>query len=490
MNRRILIVTVLVFLVLLGLGGFYLYLTGGQADATSLASEAEASPAETGIVPVKSIYAANGTNLFRPTGVGADSEGDFYVTLKDSQKVVAFTRSGKTKAVWGKRGAKSGELMAPLGVSADRGSDQVYVTDRSRLRLIAFSSDGRFLWETPLLNPLTPLAADEGVIVTTFGPIALLDDSGQFVRQVGSRGPVAGQFDFARGVAQVAEGDYVIADTNNARVQRVSFAGEETATVRWVDGTVPKKQDDPKTRYGVPSGVAVDDAGRAYVLDGFRHTISVLDVESGKRIHVFKDLEGKSDGHFYLPTGIAYLGGDTFAITDTFNDRVQIVRLLLPGRNNLFMRNPNLLWLLLLLLLLPLAALFFRRSTYASHETLEKAMAAGQLTLLAAVYKRIRVLPETHERFKDVVERDVRFGDYLIRLDHAEGDASAEQRLADASRVPAVKRLLFPRVAVIAVDDAQAERLEELRSARTVTLVEVAQTYALDDAKGAESPTG
>ena len=40
---------------------------------------------------------------------------------------------------------------------------------------------------------------------------------------------------------------------------------------------------------------------------------------------------GGEDGQFYYPDGLAYLGGDRYAVADKFNGRVQVVRISLPG---------------------------------------------------------------------------------------------------------------------------------------------------------------
>jgi len=483
MNRRMIALLILVLLLVLGLGGLYLYLTGARTEA-----DRAANPAETGLVHIRTIYTANGVNLTRPVGVGADNDG-FYITLRDAQKVIEFDRSGDYVRMWGERGLGVGQLMVPLGVTVDRLSGHVYVTDRSRFRLLAYDMQGSYLWEIPVLNALTPFITEEGVGVTSFGPVVMFDPEGQLLREFGTRGPDEGQFDYPRAAAEFSDGDLAIADTNNTRIQRIEPSGEITATVKWVQGVPPRFQDDPETVFGVPSGICIDDQDRVFVLDGFRHAIQVLDGETGEIIHTFEDLEGNADGLFYLPTGIAYMGDSTFVVTDSYNDRVQIFRLLLPDENNVLARNPWLKWLLLLLLL-PLLWLLGKKRTYVTGEAMDLAAGEQRLRLLVGAYGTLRVLPEVHERYKDVVEEDVVIEDYLERLDVETAEEDRELVLAQAAVPTRWRRLLMPRHLVVVIDEPQGERIADAGVKRLMTYDEVKEEFILDDDGGAaEAPT-
>jgi len=481
MSRRLIVILALLLALLLALGGFYLYLAGGDNSA----SEGDTSPTARGLIPVRSIYTANGENMRRPVGLGADANGDFVVTLRDSQRIVMFDGQGGWIRTWGKRGLEPGNMMAPVGVDYDRASNHVYVTDRSRLRLITFSSEGKYLWEVPMLNPLTPIAHKDGVMVTTFGPVVLMTEQGELTKEVGTRGTKPGQFDYARGGIVLDDNQAIIADTNNTRIQRVKLTGETTAAVVWVDGKVPEKQDDPSTTYGLPSSVAQDSEGRLYVLDGFRHAIVVLDPETGKQIHAYKDLEGASDGRFNLPTAIAYLGDNLFAVTDTYNDRVQILRIVLPQEDNPVARYPWLLWLIPLVLL-PLLLLFFgRKRWYVTAGTMELAESENKLRLLAAVCRKIHVTQDVYDRYKDAVEDDVAIGEFLVSLsaDATDDDSpeSRDERLV-AHMPTGAQRLLLPRVRLVAESEERAEALSG-KGRKTLTFAELSAEYALEGEK-------
>lgn len=482
-NKVLITVLVLLLVLLAGLGVLFLWLTGGTGSET----QSEGPPAS-GVVHVRSIYTVDGKNLARPVGIGAADDGSFFVTLRDDQKIVEFDAQGDFVRYWGERGMEQGQMLVPIGVAVDRLANHVYVTDRSRLRLLCYDTQGKFLWEVPLLNPIAPVVTPEGVVVLTFGPMVVMSDQGEVGKEVGSRGPSEGQFDYPR-AAVPFDGDLIVADSNNNRVQRVEVSGDGTATAKWVSGTPSRFQDDPDVLYGLPTGVALDDEGRAFVLDGFKHTIVVLDAETGERLHTFDDLQGKSDARFNLPTAIAYLGSNTFAITDTYNDRVQIVRLLLPGEDTPMARYPWLWWLLPAAILAVLAWLLTRKRYFATREAMELAADEGQLRLLAAVARRLHVLPGVHTAYESVVEEGVRIGEYLVAVDAAEQEDEVAW-LISAQTPEGWRRFISPRVLTIVADESQADAFAGAPG-RRIVVGELSKQYTIGgDARAPRSAAG
>jgi sugar lactone lactonase YvrE len=478
-SRRLLLVILgLVIVILLALGGFYLYLSGGQDSAGDTAADDDS-----GLIHVRTIYTyGDDIPILRPVGAAVDESGDIYVTLRDDATVVKFDSDGDYITHWGERGAQPGQMLSPMNLAADSLADHVYVADRARLRLIAYTTDGEYLWETPLLSPLAPAVDPDGQLaVATFGPLVSMSGEGEVLEQHGTRGLTPGQFDFPRSVDIDDDGNVYVADTNNTRVQRVQRSGDVTATVDWVLGEPPRFQDDPDTRFVVPSGVTVDDNGRVVVLDGFKHTITLIDKETGEEIHEFPERQGPTDGSFQLPTAISHIGGDSFVVTDTFNDRVQIIRLLAPEENNIFSRNPWLLWLLPLLLL-PLLFFLFRKRYFATEELLTRAVDEGNARLVLAVASKLRVLPDVYEKFKDVAEEDVVIGEYLEPVDAkptGDMDSSDEALLAKAAERSVGQKILLARHRVLCIDAEQGQRMAEM-GAHPVSYDEILEDYKLE----------
>ena len=500
-TRRILFITIVVFLLLALLGGFYLYLTGG-----TVAGVKKGPDQRTGIVPVMSIYKYGTIAMEKPTGIAADAQGNIYVTMRDGAPVLVYDRNGKFLRKWGTRGYNTGQLLSPEGIAVDSKAGRVYVADRGRLRLIAYDLFGQLQWETPILGALNPAVGPDGnIYVSTHGPVAVIDKEGRVVRQFSSRGSELGQFDFAHQLTVAPDNNSLfVADTNNARVQSVKPIGNgPLAPPIWHVGSPPRYQDDPSVHYGVPSGITQDSRGRLYVLDSFHYQIEVLDPKTGASIYKWTDLEGDFNGLFRFPTNIAYMGGDYFAISDTYNDRVQIIRLLPPGENNPIARNPWLLWLLPLLLI-PLIAMLRRRRAHLTQETLDAAIDAQEFRLLAAAFKRLYILPELLESYKDLEEDGVKFGEYLLaaKVKEKKADKKAkagkeaqgaeaegaepvavetetnEERLVRAAGPTLLQKILFVKNPVVCVEDEQGARVEAL-GGNPVTLAEIEAEYEL-----------
>ncbi len=93
----------------------------------------------------------------------------------------------------------------------------------------------------------------------------------------------------------------------------------------WVIGKPPKDIRDVNREFGLPAGMTLDKSQNIFVCDPLRSTVHVFN-QDGKRLAELGEI-GNKDGQFYFPSDIAYLDGNEFALTDTNNDRVQIVRI-------------------------------------------------------------------------------------------------------------------------------------------------------------------
>jgi len=462
-SRRLWIIIGVVIVAALALLGFYIWLVGGTS-AGSQEGEGDVPAASDGLVHVRSIYTyADNANIVRPVGIGADQDGNFFVTLVDSATIIEFDSSGDYVRHWGKRGTDPGELLSPTGVAVDRLSGHVYVADRARLKLITYSLDGTFLWEVPVLNPVSVEVDPEGqVVLSTFGPIAIFSSEGEYLGEVGTRGEGVGQFDYPRQTVTAEDNAVYVADSNNTRVQSVLLEGEATATVNWVVGEKPRDAEDPSGRFGLPTGIALDTTGRVVVMDSFRSTIELLGSEAGDSVTDFGgERRGTQDGMFNFPTNVVHLSGDLFAITDTGNDRIQIVRLIGPDDRQPWNLWPALRWLALLPLLL-LLLLFGRRRVFITEESLTRAIDEENARLVLSATKGPFALPDSIERHGDAYEAEVRIGDHLREVDAPSGDVDdAETRLADASRKTVLQRLLLRRHRIVGADEDQCVRMEE-----------------------------
>ena len=76
-------------------------------------------------------------DMFRPKGIGMDSEGHYYVVDGLRGVVQVFDREGRLLYYFGKRGTAAGDFQLPAGLFID-GDDRVFVVDSYNRRIQVF----------------------------------------------------------------------------------------------------------------------------------------------------------------------------------------------------------------------------------------------------------------------------------------------------------------------------------------------------------------
>ena len=84
-------------------------------------------------------------SLFRPKGIGVDSEGDLYVVDALWGMVQVFNRRGDLLYYFGSRGTEAGEFQLPAGLSIDS-QDRIFVVDSFNRRIQVFHYYGAGKW--------------------------------------------------------------------------------------------------------------------------------------------------------------------------------------------------------------------------------------------------------------------------------------------------------------------------------------------------------
>jgi len=127
----------------------------------------------------------------------------------------------------------------------------------------------------------------------------------------GGRGTGKGEFDFPAGMAVDLNGNFLVADTNNGRIEKFAPKG----TFLDVIGTKGSGQG----QFGAPNGIAVDHTGNIYVADAGNHRVEKLSAD-GKLIAEWR---GPGAG-FYGPRRIAIGPDNSIYVVD--QGRTRIVR--------------------------------------------------------------------------------------------------------------------------------------------------------------------
>jgi|GEM_PF-369304 len=142
-----------------------------------------------------------------------------------------------------------------------------------------------------------------------------------------------GQLNLPRGIAQDAEGNFYVVDTQNMRVQKYDRTGKWLVAFGQKGGEDGQfaAMNDEATGTG-PGGIAVDGAGNVYVADTWNHRIQKFD-KDGRFLLKWGAYTNLSDANaidddlnrrFFGPRGVAIGPDGSVYVTDTGNKRVMI----------------------------------------------------------------------------------------------------------------------------------------------------------------------
>lgn len=155
------------------------------------------------------------------------------------------------------------------------------------------------------------------VVETKAHRIAVLNEKGELIKQIGERGNAPGQFNFPTYIWIDKLGTVYVVDAMNYRVQIFDKNGEFMSMFGEIG--------DASGYFTRPKGVATDSFGHIYIADALFHVVQVFD-RNGKLLYVFGS-QGQDKEQFWMPTGI-YIDDNNFIyIADSYNSRVQIFQL-------------------------------------------------------------------------------------------------------------------------------------------------------------------
>ncbi len=317
-RRKLLLLLLLLgaFIVLLGLAIWYLLFRQPISVIPTI-------PGET-VMPgyVTSIYGAS-----RPMSVAVTSTGDrIYIGETSGDQTARLFDAGGNQLAALLPPISTGTDHVPIYVAISPLSGEVYVSDRPTSSIYIYDAAGTYL------RTFTPPADAEGwqplsvsfdaagnLFVTDVGSLPQrvreFDPSGQQIRVFGQDSGL----NFPNGVAIDDAGYAYVTDSNNGRLLVFAQDGNTVATVGRGTGT---------GNLGLPRGVAIDGQGRVYVVDSSGQAVFVYGryEEGATGLDYLGSFgsQGVANGAFSYPNGISVDERGRLYIADSGNNRVQL----------------------------------------------------------------------------------------------------------------------------------------------------------------------
>jgi uncharacterized protein (TIGR03437 family) len=313
--------------------------------------------------------AANLAGLVTPFGLTVDSSGQVYFAENGDSRIRKIDTKGNISTIAGNGTAgftgdgstgTTAEISFPTGVAVDS-SGNVYIADLVNLRIRKLSSGGTI--STVAGNGKFSYSGDSGqatsaqlntpqaTAVDSSGNLYIADTANHVVRKVTAAGVIStiagngtagsggdggaatsAQLHSPQGIAVDGSGNVYIADTQNARVRKITggtintVAGSGTAGFGGDGGAATSAQ------LNIPTGLAVDGAGNLYISDFSNNRVrkvtpgGVITTLAGNGLAGYLGDGGPATGaQVTTPVGLATDASGNVYIADTGNNAVRVV---------------------------------------------------------------------------------------------------------------------------------------------------------------------
>lgn len=269
-------------------------------------------------------------NLDKPLGVAVNADGSrIYVTESGTSLDVKILDADGNAV--GKGELPKGIMHQPMYLAVRPDNGEVWVTDRNTHKIYILDSEGKYVRTfepkgdlgKPEFSPLgIAFGPDDTLYVTDARGadakqhrVLVFKADGSLVRSMGK----PGELNYPNCVVVDGNGNAAVTDSNNGRMIIFDTEGAIAATIaRGIgDGDL-----------GLPRGIAYDGQGHLVVVDTTDHQIRVYGVKDDPTVapaYVGSfGTEGRGDGQFEYPNGLASDERARIYVTDRENSRLQV----------------------------------------------------------------------------------------------------------------------------------------------------------------------
>jgi DNA-binding beta-propeller fold protein YncE len=292
-----------------------------QAEASPMA-HSRAAQSVTGLKPELVLYGGMYSGQFTTVaGVTCDPVSDeIYVADAGADRIEIFDARGAPLFDF----TDSEHLTEPTRVAVDR-RGRIHVIDMDHAHIKVFSYRGEFIESLTLPGFADGKQSFTAILFDAAGDLYVGESrSGQVLvfagddhhlkRRIGTFGDDKGQFDGIVGIA-VDEDHVYVASQDGVAIHVFSKAGRLLRAWGYHDAGLQN--------VSLPSGVAVDAAGRVILVDALRQEIKYFDPK-GQLIDIFGGL-GALPGDVAYPSDISIDRRGRLCIADRGNGRVQVL---------------------------------------------------------------------------------------------------------------------------------------------------------------------
>lgn len=260
--------------------------------------------------------------LVRPVSILAINQNSFWILDQENKTIFQVTDAiGKIPRFIEKKNNSFSSLVA---ICKFQGNDMLF-TDSYSNKIFKINTENKKITsfnDSLKLNKPTGIAysalrKEIWVVETGTHRLIVLNEKGELIKTIGSRGLKKGQFNFPTHIWIDKQGNVYVVDAMNFRVQVLNQAGD-VISVFGSNGNATGF-------FSCPKGIATDSYGHIYIVDAMFHAIQVFDI-NGEFLYTFGS-QGHDEGQFWMPSGIFIDESDKIYVADSYNSRIQIFQL-------------------------------------------------------------------------------------------------------------------------------------------------------------------
>ncbi len=262
-------------------------------------------------------------DILAPYGVTVDSAGRLYALDTIQRRIQVFDATAGEFSIFPD---DDHPITSPIGIAVDN-IGRICISDSQDNVIKVFKDTGDVfpitigdsLFQRPTGIAVNQLNNELLVVDTKLAQVFRFDlDSYKLKGTFGAKGAGSGQFNHPTNIAVTKNGNLLITDTLNFRIQIFSADG----AFLWTFGSAG----DSPGHFARPRGIATDSDDNIYVVDAIFDNIQIFD-KTGHLLMDFGRL-GQDYGEFWMPAGIWIDKDDTIYVADSYNKRVQIFQYL------------------------------------------------------------------------------------------------------------------------------------------------------------------